>query len=92
MLTNWLGYLLLAGAALLLHPAGAAARAGRSATTACNGWARRLVLAAGATSWPACARGDRIWTVRGHELYLPPLRMALLQLAISCVNWTLMAA
>ena len=29
--------------------------------------------------------------VRGHELYLPTWRMALLQLLISCVNWSLMA-
>jgi uncharacterized membrane protein YbhN (UPF0104 family) len=28
--------------------------------------------------------------VRGHELYLPPVRMALLQLTVSCVNWSLM--
>jgi uncharacterized membrane protein YbhN (UPF0104 family) len=36
--------------------------------------------------------GDHVWTVRGHELYLPPPRMAMLQMAISCVNWCLMAA
>ena len=40
----------------------------------------------------ACVRsGDRVWTVRGHELYLPPWRMAVLQMAISCLNWSLMA-
>ena len=40
----------------------------------------------------ACWRsGDRIWTVRGHELYLPPWRMAVLQMGISCLNWSLMA-
>jgi glycosyltransferase 2 family protein len=35
--------------------------------------------------------GDRIWTVKGHELYLPPWRMAALQMVISCLNWSLMA-
>jgi uncharacterized membrane protein YbhN (UPF0104 family) len=40
----------------------------------------------------ACVRlGDHVWTVRGHELYLPPWRMALLQMLVSCVNWSLMA-
>jgi uncharacterized membrane protein YbhN (UPF0104 family) len=29
--------------------------------------------------------------VRGHELYLPPWRMALLQFAMACANWSLMA-
>ena len=28
------------------------------------------------TSWPACARASAAWTIRGHELILPPLRMA----------------
>src|SRR5206468_2130028 len=32
------------------------------------------------------------WTLRGHEIYLPPVKMALLQYAISCINWSLMAA
>lgn len=49
MLTNWLGYKLLAGL------------------------------------------GDRRWVVRGHEIYLPPWRMALLQMGVSCLNWMLMA-
>lgn len=35
--------------------------------------------------------GDHRWVVRGHELYLPPWRMALLQMAVSCLNWMLMA-
>src|SRR5665647_846622 len=40
----------------------------------------------------ACVRaGDRVWNVRGHELYLPPWRMAALQMTVSCVNWSLMA-
>jgi hypothetical protein len=50
-----------------------------------------LVLAAMAY-FVACLRsGERVWTVRGHELYLPGWRMAGLQLAISAVNWSLMA-
>jgi hypothetical protein len=33
----------------------------------------------------------RTWTIRGHELTLPPLKLALLQLLISSINWSLMA-
>jgi uncharacterized membrane protein YbhN (UPF0104 family) len=32
-----------------------------------------------------------VWDWRGHEIYLPPWRMALLQYAISAINWSLMA-
>ena len=35
----------------------------------------------------ACARsGDRVWEVRGHELYLPNWRMAVLQLVMAVVS------
>jgi hypothetical protein len=33
----------------------------------------------------------RVWTVRGHDVVLPPLRLALLQLVMSTLNWSLMA-
>jgi uncharacterized membrane protein YbhN (UPF0104 family) len=35
--------------------------------------------------------GDHKWDVKGHEIYLPPWRMAVLQMGISCINWSLMA-
>lgn len=34
----------------------------------------------------------RAWTVRGHEIVLPSLQMAALQLTIGALNWALMAA
>jgi uncharacterized membrane protein YbhN (UPF0104 family) len=34
----------------------------------------------------------RSWTLRGHEIELPPWRMALLQLAVSAANWMTIAA
>src|SRR5207245_252445 len=34
----------------------------------------------------------REWTLRGHEISLPPLRLAALQLLLSCANWTVIAA
>src|SRR6059036_1001271 len=33
----------------------------------------------------------RSWTIRGYTLTLPSLRLALLQLLMSSVNWSLMA-
>jgi glycosyltransferase 2 family protein len=90
MLTNWLGYLLLAGivftvAPLKLPPSweldseglrllGIALLAVAGAYVLLCGWSPR-----------------RSWTVRGHELILPRTRMALLQLLISSANWMLMA-
>jgi len=35
---------------------------------------------------------QRSWTIRGHEIDLPSLRMAFAQLAISCTHWMTMAA
>lgn len=34
----------------------------------------------------------RSWTIRGHEIDLPSVRMAFAQLAISCPHWMTMAA
>ncbi|MDB5749755.1 MAG: putative rane protein [Ramlibacter sp.] len=91
MLTNWLGYLLLAGAVFTVAPLdlppdwkvdsdglrllGVALVAAALAYLLLCGWSSR-----------------RSWTIRGHELILPRPRMALLQLALSCANWMLMAA
>lgn len=90
MLTNWLGYLLLAGIVFTVAPLqlppdgeldseglrllGIGLLAAALAYLLMCGWSRR-----------------RSWTVRGHEIILPPARMALLQLAMSCTNWMLMA-
>ena len=37
------------------------------------------------------AENNIVWRVRGHELRLPSLRLALLQLAMASVNWILIA-
>ena len=55
-------------------------------------WAGFVLVAISGAYIVSCVRlGDRRWDVRGHELYLPPWRMALLQMAVSCANWMLMA-
>jgi uncharacterized membrane protein YbhN (UPF0104 family) len=90
MLTNWLGYLLLAGIVFTVAPLdlpptwkigseglrllGIALLAVSLAYLLLCGWSKK-----------------RSFTLRGHELLLPQPRMALLQLAISSANWMLMA-
>jgi uncharacterized membrane protein YbhN (UPF0104 family) len=91
MLTNWLGYKLLAGLLFLIHPL----QLPPSWKMGNHGlqWLGAGLVLISAAYIVACMRaGDRTWTIRGHELYLPPWRMAVLQMAISCVNWCLMAA
>jgi uncharacterized membrane protein YbhN (UPF0104 family) len=90
MLTNWLGYLLLAGLAFWWWP-----------ITPPPDWtidasALRVlgvVLFAVALAYLAlCAYArKRTWTIRGHELTLPSLRLALLQIIMSSANWSIMA-
>ena len=91
MLTNWLGYKLLAGLLFLLHPL-ALPPSWKMGNHGLQWLGAALVLIS-LGYLVACVRsGDRVWTIKGHELYLPPWRMAVLQMAISCLNWTLMAA
>ncbi len=90
MLTNWLGYLLLGGLLFLLHPL----QLPPSWKMGNHGlqWLGGAMVLAALAYVVACMRsGQHVWTVRGHELFLPSGRMALLQLAISCINWSVMA-
>jgi uncharacterized membrane protein YbhN (UPF0104 family) len=90
MLTNWLGYMLLAGLLFLFHPL-ALPPSWKMGNHGLQWLGAALVLIS-LGYIVACVRsGDRVWTIKGHELYLPPWRMAVLQMAISCVNWCLMA-
>ncbi len=90
MLTNWLGYKLLAGLLFLIHPI-ALPPSWHMGNHGLQ-WVGALLVLVSLGYVVACVRlGDHVWTVRGHELYLPPWRMALLQMLISCVNWSLMA-
>jgi glycosyltransferase 2 family protein len=91
LLTNWLGYKLLAGFLFLVHPLPLppAWHMGNHGLQ----WIGAGLMAISIGYIVACWRmGDHVWTVRGHELYLPPWRMAVLQMAISALNWALMAA
>jgi uncharacterized membrane protein YbhN (UPF0104 family) len=52
-----------------------------------------LLLLASAGYLAACRYSTRReWVIRGVEINLPSLRMAILQLALGALNWSLMAA
>lgn len=90
LVTNWLGYLFLAGcvfAARALElpadwPVGAA---GLQMLGVC------LLLAAGAYLAACTFARKRDWHLRGAHLHLPSLRLALVQFALSTVNWMTIA-
>jgi glycosyltransferase 2 family protein len=90
MLTNWVGYLMLGGLVFAVMP-----------PTLPESWAITafhlrligLLLVAVASGYLAlCAFSrKRSLQVRGHEIELPSLQLALLQVAIGAVNWLLMS-
>ena len=90
-LTNWLGYLALAGVVftfspIALPPDWEIGSAGLRVVGA-------GLLVAAAVYIGACfiARG-REWQLRGHTVRLPGGRVALMQLAVSVLNWSVIAA
>lgn len=89
--TNWLGYLVLAGALfaaqVVTPPAGW--DIGRAAL---QGLGLALLAAAAAYLLLCTASRRREWTVRGHTLTLPPGRLALLQMGVSVLNWMTIAS
>jgi glycosyltransferase 2 family protein len=84
--TNWLGYLVLAGAVFAAQavtpPEGW--DIGRAAL---QGLGLALLTAAAAYLLLCAASRRREWTVRGHTITLPPGRLALLQMGVSVLNW-----
>jgi uncharacterized membrane protein YbhN (UPF0104 family) len=91
MLTNWLGYVLLAGVVFTMAPLQL------PPTWTLDREELRLVgvglLAFSVVYLLLCAFSRRRrWIVRGHEIDLPSVRMAFTQLAISCTHWMTMAA
>ncbi|VTU12770.1 Inner membrane protein YbhN [Variovorax sp. SRS16] len=91
MLTNWLGYFLLAGLAFLWWPLALPAdwHIGVGALQALGG--ALVAVALGYLALCAFSR-RREWTVAGHEIGLPGLRLAGIQLVISIANWAVMGA
>jgi uncharacterized membrane protein YbhN (UPF0104 family) len=88
--TNWLGLVLLAGAALLTGlmqwPAGWRLPGGSAEGLG------GVLLALAAAYLVACARANgRSWVVRGRRLSLPPWPVAVAQCVLSVLNWSLLA-
>lgn len=88
--TNWLGYLLLAGA---LFASGSVVPPPRFASGGAGlQVAGVLMLAAASLYLLACHRlHGRLFHVRGHHFRLPSVPLALSQFVLATVNWALMA-
>lgn len=90
MLANWVGYLLLAGLVFGLQPP--ALPPGWKIDTfelRLTGWA---LLALALAYLGACAFSrQRSFSLRGHDIELPSLRLAGLQMAMGAGNWLLMS-
>ena len=90
MLANWMGYLLLAGLVFSLQP-----------PVLPPGWkidafqlrlTGFVLLALALAYLGACAFSrQRSFSLRGHDIELPSLRLAGLQLSMGAVNWLLMS-
>ena len=91
MLTNWLGYLAVAGAVFCFWPLELPAgwRIGNAGLRILG--AVLLLLAAAYLVLCAFASGH-VFRIRRHSFKVPALRMALLQLALSCLNWSLIGS
>ncbi|MEC4722311.1 lysylphosphatidylglycerol synthase domain-containing protein [Noviherbaspirillum sp. CPCC 100848] len=90
MITNWLGYLLLAGLSFWLNPIDIP-KDWKIDQSALRILGFVLFLAAMAYVALCAFSRRRSWSVRGKEITLPPLRVALLQLGVSSVNWMLIS-
>lgn len=88
MLTNWLGYLVVAGAAFCFWPMALPPewKIGSEGLRILG--AALLAVALAYVAVCIFARG-RVLRVRGHGLKVPGLAMAALQLAMSYANWSL---
>ncbi|MFJ4054992.1 lysylphosphatidylglycerol synthase domain-containing protein [Pseudomonas sp. NPDC089743] len=91
LLTNWMGYMLLAGTVFALR-----------LVKLPDSWAVGvtglqligfLLLGVALAYLLACGFAKRrTWRVRDHEITLPSMRLALCQVALGASNWALMAA
>lgn len=91
MITNWLGYILLAGLVFTISPPQLPPQWSLDVEELRLVGAGLLALSVVYLGLCTFSR-RRSWTVRGHEIELPTLRMALAQLSISCPHWMTMAA
>lgn len=90
MLTNWSGYLLLGGLAFWWRPLPLPAdwKLGSDGLRLVG---MAMVAMAMAYLLLCAFARQRDWFVRGHGITLPPLKLAALQLLISCTNWLVLS-
>jgi uncharacterized membrane protein YbhN (UPF0104 family) len=90
MLTNWLGYALVAGVVFSLHPPALP----RDWPLSASGWpylgAGLLAVGVAYALFSAFSR-QRCFSVRGHALQLPGPGLAAVQSAMGAANWLLMS-
>lgn len=91
MVANWIGYCMVAGVVFALGVV--ALPPGWEVGTEGLRWIGYGLVAAAFAYLAACGLSPRrAWSVRGHTIVLPSLRMAALQVLISAVNWMLIGA
>lgn len=91
LLTNWLGYLAVAGGMFLLSPIELPPD-GSVGSTGLRMLGAGLWLAAAGYLALCFLSRRRTWQLRGRTVELPSGRLALLQLGLSSINWLLIGA
>lgn len=89
IVTNWSGFLLLAGVIFVFLPLPVPAQWGASPLLFQSIGGVLLVIF-GAYVGVCATSGGRVWRVRGFSITTPPLPFAALQVALSCVSWLCM--
>ncbi|GAB6387700.1 lysylphosphatidylglycerol synthase domain-containing protein [Stutzerimonas marianensis] len=90
ILTNWLGYLWLAGLIFAMGWISPPAD-WEIGQTALRALGFGLLLAAAVYLLACGISKRRHWTIRQHEIHLPSLRLAVFQMLLGAANWSLMA-
>lgn len=90
VLTNWLGYIWLAGLIFVLGwiTPPDSWEIGHTALRVLGG---AMLAFAVVYLWACGFSKRRHWTIRKHEIHLPSLRLAMVQMLLGATNWSLMA-
>lgn len=91
MLTNWLGYVLVAGCLFALHPPQLPLH-WKIDTPLLRTLGLAMVVMGLAYLLLCLFSRRRHWTLRAHDLSLPSGRMALLQASLGAANWLLLGS
>jgi len=90
VLTNWLGYIWLAGLIFVMGWI-TPPDSWEIGHTALRVLGAGLLVVALVYLWACGFSKRRHWTIRKHEIHLPSLRLAALQMLLGAANWSLMA-